>query len=98
MSAWDANDPALAAPLDRRAELLGVDLATLCTVAADVEPYLWVDGTKVWSLIQLERRLRRTPTGASGAATSAAGASRPRRQNHPGYRNGSPSPNPGRLG
>jgi hypothetical protein len=28
-------------------QLLGVDLATLRTVAADVEPYLRVDGTKV---------------------------------------------------
>jgi hypothetical protein len=62
MSAWDANDPTfgrpLAAPLEQCAQLLGVDLATLRTVAADVEPYLRVDGTKVWSLTQLERRLR----------------------------------------
>ena len=48
----------MAAPLDRCAELLGVDLTTLRTVAADVEPYLRVDGTKVWSLMQLERQLR----------------------------------------
>ena len=62
MSAWDANNPTfgrpLAAPLEQCAQLLGVDLATLRTVAADVEPYLRVDGTKVWSLMQLERRLR----------------------------------------
>ena len=62
MNAWDANDPTfgrpLAAPLDQCAQLLGVDLATLRTVAADVEPYLRVDGTKVWSLMQLERQLR----------------------------------------
>src|SRR5215211_1720173 len=62
MSAWDANDPTfgrpLAAPLEQCARLLGVDQATLRTVAADVEPYLRVDGTKVWSLMQLERRLR----------------------------------------
>jgi hypothetical protein len=61
VSAWDANDPTfgrpLAAPLEQCAEMLGVDLATLRTVAADVEPYLRVDGTKVWSLMQLERRL-----------------------------------------
>jgi hypothetical protein len=62
MHAWDAKDPTygrpLAAPLERCAELLGVDLATLRTVAADVEPYIRVDGTKVYSLMQLERRLR----------------------------------------
>jgi hypothetical protein len=62
MSAWDANDPTfgrpLAAPLEQCAQLLGVDLASLRTVAADVEPYLRIDGTKVWSLMQLERRLR----------------------------------------
>lgn len=62
MSVWDANDPTfgrpLAAPLEQCAQLLGVDLATLRTVAADVEPYVRVDGTKVWSLMQLERRLR----------------------------------------
>jgi hypothetical protein len=62
MKTWDANDPTfgrpLAAPLEQCAQLLCVDLATLHTVAADVEPYIRVDGTKVWSLMQLERRLR----------------------------------------
>jgi hypothetical protein len=62
MWTWEAHDPSfsrpLAAPLERCAELLGVDLATLRTVAAEVEPYIRVDGTKVWSLMQLERRLR----------------------------------------
>jgi hypothetical protein len=48
----------IAAPLERRAELLGVDLATVREVAANVEPYLRADGTKVWSLTQLERQLR----------------------------------------
>jgi hypothetical protein len=48
----------IAAPLERCAELLGVDLATVRKLAADVEPYLRADGTKVWSLMQLERRLR----------------------------------------
>ena len=38
--------------------LLDVDLATVRTLAADVEPYLRADGTKVWSLMQLERRMR----------------------------------------
>ena len=60
MGTW--YDPELgrpiAAPLERCAELLGVDLATIRTLAADVEPYLRADGTKVWSLMQLERRMR----------------------------------------
>ena len=58
---WEADDPAysrpIAAPLERCAELLGVDLATIQRAAADVEPYIRVDGSKVWSLMQLERRL-----------------------------------------
>ena len=60
MGTW--HDPDLgrpiAAPLEQCAELLGVDLATVCKLAAKVEPYLRADGTKVWSLMQLERQLR----------------------------------------
>jgi hypothetical protein len=60
MGTW--HDPELgrpiAAPLDQCAELLGVDLATVRELAANVEPYIRVDGTKVWSLMQLERQLR----------------------------------------
>src|SRR5215218_10220387 len=56
------HDPELgrpiAAPLERCAELLGVDLATVCELAAGVEPYIRADGTKVWSLMLLERQLR----------------------------------------
>jgi hypothetical protein len=48
----------IAAPLPRCAELLGVDLATIQEAAADIEPYLRADGTRVWSLMQLERQLR----------------------------------------
>ena len=48
----------IAAPLERCAELLGVDLATVCELAAEVEPYIRADGTRIWSLMQLERRLR----------------------------------------
>ena len=48
----------IAAPLERCAELLGVDLATVCKLAAKVEPYLRADGTRIWSLMQLERQLR----------------------------------------
>jgi hypothetical protein len=51
-------DPHLAGcgPLERCAELLGVELAAVSAAAAQVEPYLRVDGTKVWSLMQLERQ------------------------------------------
>jgi hypothetical protein len=59
---WEADDPAyarpIAAPLKQCAELLGLDLATIQRAAAEVEPYVRVDGTKVWSLMQLERCLR----------------------------------------
>jgi hypothetical protein len=62
MQAWEAHDPTLtrpvAASLERCAELLGVDLDTVRRAAAHVEPYIRVDGTKVWSLMQLERQLR----------------------------------------
>jgi ketosteroid isomerase-like protein len=48
----------IAAPLERCAQLLGVDLATVGKLAAKVEPYLCADGTRIWSLMQLERHLR----------------------------------------
>jgi hypothetical protein len=48
----------IAAPLERCAELLGVDLATVQEAAVHIEPYVRVDGTEVWSLMQLERWLR----------------------------------------
>jgi hypothetical protein len=48
----------IAAPLKRCAELLGVDLATIRAAAANVELYLRADGTRIWSLMQLERQLR----------------------------------------
>jgi hypothetical protein len=61
MQAWEAQDPTrtwpVAAPLERCAELLGVELGAVYEAAAQVEPYLRVDGTKVWSLMQLERHL-----------------------------------------
>ena len=60
MQAWETQDQTLtwpvAAPLERCAELLGVELAALSAAAAQVEPYLRVDGTKIWSLMQLERQ------------------------------------------
>ena len=62
MRTWEANDSdfgrPIAAPLERCAELLGVDLATIRTAAANVEPYLRADGARIWSLMQLERQLR----------------------------------------
>jgi hypothetical protein len=48
----------MAAPLARCAELLGVDLATVGELPGRVEPYLRADGTRVWSLMQLQRHLR----------------------------------------
>jgi hypothetical protein len=48
----------IAALLERCAELLGVDLATIHTAAANVMPYLRADGTRIWSLMQLEHQLR----------------------------------------
>jgi hypothetical protein len=48
----------IAASLERCAELLGVDLATIQAAAANVEPYRRADGTRIWSLTQLERQLR----------------------------------------
>jgi hypothetical protein len=47
----------IAASLERCAELLDVDLATVCELAAKVEPYVRADGTRIWSLMQLERQL-----------------------------------------
>jgi hypothetical protein len=62
MQAWEATDPTLtrpmAAPLEQCAELLGVDLDAIRQAAAHVEPYVRVDGSEVWSLMQLERQLR----------------------------------------
>jgi hypothetical protein len=48
----------LAAPLEQCAQLLDVDLVTVRELAAKVEPYLRADGTRIWSLTQLERQLR----------------------------------------
>jgi hypothetical protein len=44
--------------LDQCTQLLGVDLATVRELATNVEPYLRADGTRIWSLTQLERQLR----------------------------------------
>jgi hypothetical protein len=61
--AWGTwHDPDLgrpiAAPLERCAKLLGVDLATIREVTTNVEPYIRADGVSIWSLNRLERQLR----------------------------------------
>jgi hypothetical protein len=48
----------IAAPWERCAELLGVDLPTVRELAAKLEPYVRADGRQIWSLMQLERQLR----------------------------------------
>ena len=60
MGTWqdpDLGGP-IAAPLERCAELLGIDLSTVRELAAKLEPYVRADGTRIWSLMQLERQLR----------------------------------------
>jgi hypothetical protein len=61
MQASKAHDPTLAwpiaGPLEQCAELLGVELDALQEATVHIEPYLRVDGTKIWSLMQLERQL-----------------------------------------
>jgi hypothetical protein len=51
---WSADHGAL----ERCAELLGVDLATVGELATKVEPYVRADGTRIWSLMELERQLQ----------------------------------------
>jgi hypothetical protein len=51
---WATQEP----PLERSAELIGVDLATIQEAATKVKPYVRADGTRIWSLMQLERQLR----------------------------------------
>jgi hypothetical protein len=58
---WELHDPAysrpIAAPLERCVELLGVDSAIVQRAAADVDSYIRVHGSKVWSLMLLDRQL-----------------------------------------
>jgi hypothetical protein len=62
----------IAAPLERCAELLGVDLATVGELAAKVEPYVRADGTRIWSLMLLERQLWPEAFSRRRVATSTA--------------------------
>jgi len=67
----------IAAPLERCAELLGVDLATVRELAAKVEPYLRADGARIWRLMQDARQLRSEAYAGAGAATSTADGPQP---------------------
>jgi hypothetical protein len=85
------HDPDLGRPilasLERCAQQLGVELATARRLAATVEPYLRADGTRIWSLMQLDRQLRpeayrrrrgggyldRRPAPAADAPTNPSG-------------------------
>jgi hypothetical protein len=70
---WAAQEP----PLERCAELLSADLAAIHEAATNVEPYIRADGTRIWSLMQLERRLRPRSTGVGEAATLTADGPQP---------------------
>jgi hypothetical protein len=80
MRTWEGHDSAfgrpIAAPLEQCAELLGADIATVREVAANVEPYVRADGTRIWSLLQLERQLRPRCSADDGAAISTVDAVR----------------------
>ena len=67
----------IAAPLERCAELLGIDFVTLREAATTVEPYVRADGTRIWSLMQLERQLRPEAYAPATAATSTTDEPRP---------------------
>jgi hypothetical protein len=58
-------------------QLLRVDLATVREAAANVEPYIRADGTRIWSLMQLERQLRPEAYRRRRAAILTADVSRP---------------------
>jgi hypothetical protein len=73
-----AAHPPIAAPLERCAELLGVDLATIGVAAANIEPYVRADGVRIWSLMQPERQLRpRRRAGGAAAIPTADGPGPP---------------------
>jgi hypothetical protein len=59
MGTWhDLDGPADRGAAGAVRELLDVDLAPVRELAAKVEPYLRADGTRIWSLMQLECQLR----------------------------------------
>jgi hypothetical protein len=79
MRTWERHDSDLtrpvAAPLDRCAELLGVDLATVRKAAANVEPYIVPTASRggVSCSLSVSSAPRRT-VPARPVATSPAGA------------------------
>jgi hypothetical protein len=72
---WEADAPAysrpIAAPLERCAELLGVDLTTVRRATASIEPYIRVDGTRSGASCNWSDASGPRHTGESAAATSA---------------------------
>jgi hypothetical protein len=78
--AGTSHDPDLGRPiaalLKRCAEVLGVDLATICEAATNVEPYIGADGTEMRSLVQLERQLWHGAFGRRAATSSFDGPGR----------------------
>jgi hypothetical protein len=76
----------IAAPLQWCAELLGVDLATIREAATNVEPYIRADGTRIWSLMQLDGSSGLRRTAGVGAVTSTADGCRLPRPNESGRR------------
>jgi hypothetical protein len=79
----------IAAPLERCAELFGVDLATVREAAANVEPYIRADGARIWSLMQLERQHRPEACGRRRGGMSTADEPS-RRQTRPPTRERTP--------
>lgn len=47
----------IAAPLERVAKLLGVDLADVTDAARRVAPYITADGQRLWSVKLIERTI-----------------------------------------
>ena len=67
----------IAAPLERCAELLGVDLATVRELAAKVQPDIRAGGTRIWSLRNLRGSSGPRRTAGAGADTSTADGPQP---------------------
>jgi len=65
----DLGQP-IAAPLERCAELLGVDLATIREAAANVEPYVRADGTRICGG-SVPRRIQAALRSATAKAATA---------------------------
>ena len=64
----------IAAPLERCAQLLGVDLASLRGAAAKLEPYLSADGTRSGASCLSDNSRRGLPPTTGAAASTVDGA------------------------